>query len=74
MWMSSPETSTTEHKLSSKAVAYEPSYIEALEPALDDIAKYEIKVAVNAGTADTKGLHETVVQLVAKKGLKLKVA
>lgn len=54
--------------------AYEPTFIEALGPALENIAKYNIKVAVNAGASDTKLLHKVVMDMVAKKGLKLKVA
>lgn len=54
--------------------AYEPTFIEALEPALENIAKYKIRVAVNAGASDTKLLHKVVTDLAAKKNLKLKVA
>lgn len=54
--------------------AYEPTFIEALEPALHDLAKYRIKVAVNAGASDTKLLHRVVSDMVEKKGLSLKVA
>jgi hypothetical protein len=55
-------------------VAYEPSFLEALDPALEDIARYGIRVAVNAGASDTKGLAKRVVQMVSAKGLRLKVA
>lgn len=54
--------------------AYEPTFLEALEPALPHIAKHGIKVAVNAGASDTKKLHEVVVNMVAAKGLSLSVA
>lgn len=54
--------------------AYEPTFLEALEPALPYIAKYKIKVAVNAGAADTKKLHEVVTKMVKAKGLSLSVA
>lgn len=54
--------------------AYEPTFIEALEPALNDLAKYRIKVAVNAGASDTKLLHRVVTDMVEKKGLSLRVA
>lgn len=54
--------------------AYEPTFLEALEPALPHIAKHGIKVAVNAGASDTKKLHEVVVKMVAAKGLNLAVA
>lgn len=55
-------------------IAYEPSFLEALEPALLDIAKYGIKVAVNAGGLATERLHAETVKLVRRKGLDLKVA
>mgnify|MGYP004501915901 CR=1 FL=1 len=54
--------------------AYEPTFLEALEPALPHIAKHGIKVAVNAGASDTKKLHEVVTKMVAVKGLELRVA
>lgn len=54
--------------------AYEPTFLEALEPALVNIAKHGIKVAVNAGASDTKLLHEVVTEMVRSKGLSLKVA
>lgn len=57
-----------------KVDAYEPSFIEALEPALSDIAKYRIKVAVNAGASDTEGLHKKVTEMAKAKSLDLKVA
>jgi hypothetical protein len=53
---------------------YEPTFLEALEPAIEDIAKHGIKVAVNAGASDTKLLHQVVTELVREKGLGLKVA
>lgn len=53
--------------------AYDLSFLEALEPALDDLAKHDIKLAVNAGVTDTKGLYEVVTQMVQRKGLDLKV-
>lgn len=54
--------------------AYEPTFIEALAPALANIAKYKIKVAVNAGASDTALLHRVVTDMVKQKGLNLKVA
>ena len=54
--------------------AFETSFLEALEPALDDLAKYNIKIAANAGASDTEGLYRTVVSMIEKKGLKIKVA
>lgn len=54
--------------------AYEPTFLEALAPALENIAKNKIRVAVNAGASDTKRLAEVVRDMVKKKGLGLKVA
>lgn len=53
--------------------AYDLSFLEALEPALENLAKYGIKLAVNAGVTDTKGLYEVVMKMVQAKGLDLKV-
>lgn len=53
--------------------AYDLSFLEALEPALGDLAKYGIKLAVNAGVTDTEGLYEVVMKMVRAKGLDLKV-
>jgi hypothetical protein len=55
-------------------VAYETTFLDALEPALPDIARYAIKIAVNAGGSDVRGLCEATRRMVAGKGLKLKVA
>lgn len=55
------------------APAYDLSFLEALDPALEDLAKYGIKIAVNAGVTDTKGLYEVVIKMIQKKGLDLKV-
>lgn len=57
-------------------ILYEKTFLEALSPALSDIAKYGIKVAVNAGGSDTKGLFGAVKELLKAKGLEgeLKVA
>lgn len=54
--------------------AYEPTFLESLEPALNDIAKHGIKIAVNAGASDTQLLHKVVTNMVKAKGLKLRVA
>lgn len=56
------------------APAYDLSFLEALEPALDDLAKYGIKLAVNAGVTDTKGLYDAVMRMVEAKKLDLKVS
>lgn len=54
--------------------AYEPTFVEALQPALKNIAKYRIKVAVNAGASDTEKLYQVVTNMCAQQGLDLKVA
>ncbi|KAG9792222.1 DUF1446-domain-containing protein, partial [Aureobasidium melanogenum] len=54
--------------------AYEAPFLEALEPALDDLAKYGIKVVANAGNTDTEALYKVVCELIRKKNLKIKVA
>lgn len=48
--------------------------LEALEPALPHIAEHGIRVAVNAGTSDTRRLRDVVVEMVREKGLTLEVA
>lgn len=52
---------------------YEPSFLLALQPALEDLAKHGIKLAVNAGNTDTEGLYRAVAQMVQSQGLGLKV-
>lgn len=54
--------------------AYEPTFIEAVEPALANIQKYGIRVAVNAGASDTQKLAKVMTDLIKFKGLSLKVA
>ncbi|KAL4782131.1 hypothetical protein BJX76DRAFT_349600 [Aspergillus varians] len=53
---------------------YEASFLLALQPALEDLEKYRIKLAVNAGNTDTQALYEVVTQMIRAKGLDLKVA
>src|SRR2546430_4451773 len=53
--------------------AFEPSFLEALDPALADLAKYGIRVAVNAGASDAEGLYKIVCDMIHKKGLADKV-
>ncbi|KAK9417016.1 putative Transcription factor domain-containing protein [Seiridium unicorne] len=55
-------------------VGYEETFLEALEPALEDLARRRIKLAANGGTVATKDLFDVVVKLVEKKGLNLNVA
>lgn len=57
-----------------QAPAYDLSFLLALEPALEDLAKHRIKLAVNAGVADTESLYNVVTRMVQSKGLDLKVA
>jgi hypothetical protein len=79
-WMSEYNMTTRAANKSSSTTTtggeaqYEPTFLEALEPAIEDIAKHGIKVAVNAGASDTKLLHQVVTELVREKGLGLKVA
>ncbi|KAJ7466998.1 DUF1446 domain protein [Mycena latifolia] len=54
--------------------AFETTFVEAVTPALADIAKYGIKVAVNAGGSDTQLLHQVITNLVKAQNLTLKVA
>lgn len=55
-------------------VGFEPSFLEALEPALANIAKKGLKLACNAGCVATKDLYEEVVKMVEEKGLDLEIA
>ena len=73
---SSPNASLDANPLKTASPAFEASFLEALEPALADLAKYGIKVAVNAGASDTEGLYKVVRDMIHKKGLasKLKLA
>lgn len=54
--------------------AYDMSFLVALEPALEHLARNRVKLAVNAGVADTAALYEVVSQMVRAKGLDLKIA
>ncbi|KAJ6493830.1 DUF1446 domain protein [Mycena vulgaris] len=54
--------------------AFEAVFVEAVTPALANIAKYGIKVAVNAGGSDTQLLHQVITDLVKAHNLTLKVA
>lgn len=59
-----------------KAIGYEPSFLEAIEPALPTLAAKKIKLAANAGTVATKDLFDKVVEMISALGLadKLTVA
>lgn len=74
-WMSEANmTSRAALKTDNGGEAYEPTFIESLEPALPHIAKHHIKIAVNAGASDTALLHKVVTEMVKAQGLSLKVA
>ncbi|KAF2014504.1 DUF1446-domain-containing protein [Aaosphaeria arxii CBS 175.79] len=53
---------------------FDPTFVENLAPALPDIARKGIKVAVNAGASDTLLLAKTVEEEVRRQGFALKVA
>ncbi|KAJ6594602.1 hypothetical protein B0H19DRAFT_1247262 [Mycena capillaripes] len=52
-----------------KGGAFEAVFVEAITPALTDIANYGIKIVVNAGASDTKLLHQVIVDLVKRQEL-----
>jgi hypothetical protein len=55
-------------------VAFEAVFLEALEPALEDLAKYKIKIAANAGNSDVEGLVKAVREMLLKKNLEDKIS
>jgi hypothetical protein len=76
-WMSEYNMTTRgSNKVNSNATSleFETCFLESVEPALEHIASRRIKVAVNAGASDTKKLHDTLIEVIRKKGLDLKVA
>ncbi|KAH8807497.1 hypothetical protein F5884DRAFT_880589 [Xylogone sp. PMI_703] len=74
-WLSEANMTKSAGRLKTgSGLAYELSFIEALSPALRDLAKYGIKVVVNAGASDTLGLYNIVLKLVERFKLPLKVA
>jgi hypothetical protein len=50
------------------------NFMDCFEPAIDDLAKRGIKLAVNAGASDTEVLAKLVQQKVKERGYDLKVA
>ena len=60
--------------LSNSKDAYDPYFLEQLEPALPHLAKNGIRLACNAGGSNPGGLTEAVREIIAKQGLDLKVA
>jgi len=59
--------------LAASGPAYEPGFLMSLEPALEDLEKYGIRIAANAGGADVTGCAKVVEGMIKKKGLGLKV-
>jgi hypothetical protein len=57
-----------------EALAFEMSFIAALDPAVKDIAKHKQKVAVNAGSCDAAAMAKKVQQLCKDKGTGLNVS
>lgn len=53
---------------------FEECFLESIVPALDHLARRNIKVAVNAGASDTRKLHQVLTNIIQEKGLDLKVA
>lgn len=60
--------------LEEPAGLFDPTFLENLAPALPDIARKGIKVAVNAGACDTQLLTRVVADEVQRQGLQLRVA
>jgi hypothetical protein len=52
--------------------AYEPYFLEELDPAIPWLAKRGVKISVNAGASDVQGLAEAVKLLIKKHGVNLK--
>lgn len=61
-------------RVSGTIEAWEPTFIEALEPALEAFAATGKKLVCNAGGSDTGKLAVYVKKMIEAKGLKLKVA
>ncbi|KAH8680030.1 hypothetical protein BGZ60DRAFT_445451 [Tricladium varicosporioides] len=53
---------------------FDPTFLDNLGPALPDISRKGIKVAVNAGACDTALLAQQVTDEVKRQGMNLKVA
>ncbi|KAH8686104.1 hypothetical protein BGZ60DRAFT_502447 [Tricladium varicosporioides] len=63
-WMSELNMPTRAYNVTNgTGIGYEESFLEALEPALENIAKKGIKLACNAGTVATQDLYDMVVKL-----------
>lgn len=66
-------TSLTSRSLAGET-SYEPTFLEALAPALGDIKRYGIRVAVNAGGRDVRGLVGEVKRMLESQRVDLRVA
>lgn len=53
---------------------FEPTFLEAIEPALPYLQQNKVKVAVNAGASDPRKLHDVLIKMIQSQGLDLKVA
>jgi hypothetical protein len=74
-WMSELNMPTRAFDASNHVgIGYEESFLEALEPALENIAKKGLKLAANAGAVATKDLYDAVVKMVKDKDLPLTIA
>ena len=74
-WMSELNMPTRAYNVANGlGIGYEETFLEALEPALENIVKKGIKLAANAGTVATKELYDIVVKMVKDKGLDLTIA
>ena len=74
-WMSELNMPLRAYEISrGEGLGYESTFLEALEPALENLAKKGAKLAANAGVVATKALFDAVVAMVANKGLDLTVA
>src|SRR5258706_16129811 len=69
------ETLRAQGKLMEEPIGlFDPTFLDNLGPALPDISRKGIKVAVNAGACDTELLAKQIDAEVKKQGFDLKVA
>ncbi|KIX95511.1 uncharacterized protein Z520_08631 [Fonsecaea multimorphosa CBS 102226] len=75
-WMSEYNMTTrgVEKVQDPTAPGYEAVFLQSLEPALEHLAAKKIKLAANAGASGTELLTKHVREIIARKGLDLKVA
>ncbi|KAF7523733.1 hypothetical protein PCG10_006489 [Penicillium crustosum] len=74
-WMSEANMTfnATKH-YKGEGIAYEKTFISALEDVLPEVAGHGIKIAANAGSSDTKGLYDALLALVKEKNVSLNIA